>query len=115
MWMRLTVSRSSTYVDVVLHEIMERYHPGESDPYIRVLQAAHLDEDKYFGQLVSDDLIQIIQDIRTAHKGDSETAPVNCVAQKLKVDIEEVINFKGSDQDGRLSFTLSAWGSTTRN
>lgn len=95
----MQVENLNTYVDVVRHEIMERYRPGETDPYIRILQAAHLDEDVYFGQLVSGDLIQIIRDIRTAHKGDSETAPVNSVAEELKQDIEEAMNFKGSDQE----------------
>ena len=95
----MQVQHLNTYVDVVRHEIMERYRPGESDPYIRVLRAANLDEDKYFGQLVSDDLIQIVQDIRTAHKGDSETAPTNPIAEELKEDIKQVMNFKGSDQE----------------
>lgn len=85
------------YVDVVRHEIMERYRPGEADPYIRILQAAHLDEDVYFSELVSSNLIQIIWDIRVTHKGDSKTAPVNSVAEELKQDIEEAMNFKGSD------------------
>lgn len=95
----MQVENLNTYVDVVRHEIMERYRPGETDPYIRILQASHLDEDVYFSQLVSGDLIHIIRDIRAAHRGDSETAPVNSVAEELKQDIEEAMNFKGSDQE----------------
>ena len=33
----------------------------------------------------------------SAHLGDSEGAPVNTVAEELRQDIEEVMNFKGSD------------------
>ena len=57
----------------------------------------NLDEDEYFSQLVSEDLRQVIQDIRAAHKGDSEGAPVNSVAEELRQDIEDAMKFKGSD------------------
>ena len=40
---------------------------------------------------------RVIQDIRAAHKGDSEGAPINTVAEELRRDIEETMNFKGSD------------------
>ena len=40
---------------------------------------------------------RIIRDIRAVHKGDSEGAPVNTVAEELRQDIEEVMNSKGSD------------------
>ena len=93
----MQVQNLNAYVDVVRQEIIDRYRPGEDDPHLRVLRAAHLDEDEYFSQLVSEDIGRIIRDIRTAHLGDSEGAPVNTVAEELRQDIEEVMNFKGSD------------------
>ena len=93
----MQVQSLNAYVDVVRQEIIDRYQPGEDDPHLRVLRAAHLDEDEYFSQLVSEDLRRVIQDIRAAHKGDSEGAPVNSVAEELRQDIEETMNFKGSD------------------
>lgn len=93
----MQVQSLNAYVDVVRQEIIDRYQPGEDDPHLRVLRAAHLDEDEYFSQLVSEDLRRVIQDIRAAHKGDSESAPVNTVAEELRRDIEETMNFKGSD------------------
>lgn len=93
----IQVQSLNAYVDVVRQEIIDRYQPGEDDPHLRVLRAAHLDEDEYFSQLVSEDLRRVIQDIRAAHKGDSEGAPVNSVAEELRQDIEDTMNFKGSD------------------
>lgn len=93
----MQVQSLNAYVDVVRQEIMDRYQPGEDDPHLRVLRAAHLDEDEYFSQLVSEDLRWVIQDIRAAHKGDREGAPVNSVAEELRQDIEDAMNFKGSD------------------
>ena len=93
----MQVQNLNAYVDVVRQEIIDRYRPGEDDPHLRVLRAAHLDEDEYFSQLVSEDLRRVIQDIRAAHKGDREGAPVNSVAEELRQDIEDAMNFKGSD------------------
>ena len=93
----MQIQNLNAYVDVVRQEIIDRYQPGEDDPHLLVLRAAHLDEDEYFSQLVSEDLRRVIQNIRAAHKGDSEGAPVNSVAKELRQDIEDAMNFKGSD------------------
>ncbi len=95
----MQVQNLNTYVDTVRHEILERHRPGEADPYLRILSAAHLEEEEYFSQLVSDDLKSIIHDIRTDHKGDSESAPVNSISEELRQNIEETMNFKGSDAE----------------
>ena len=78
------------------HEIIERYRPGEDDPHLKVLQAAHISDDEYFSHMVLDDLNLIIRDIREAHKKDSESAPQTTVADELKENLEAVENFKGS-------------------
>ena len=83
-------------VDTVRHEIIERYRPGEDDPHLKVLQAAHISDDEYFSHMVRDDLNLIIRDIREAHKKDSESAPQTTVADELKENLEAVENFKGS-------------------
>ena len=49
--------------------------------------------------MVSNDLHEIIKDIREAHKKDSDTAPENTIADELKKDLEEVSNFKGSEKE----------------
>ena len=77
-------------------EIIERYRPGEDDPHLKVLQAAHISDDEYFSHMVLDDLNLIIRDIREAHKKDSESAPQTTVADELKENLEAVEKFKGS-------------------
>ena len=83
-------------VDTIRHEIIERYRPGEDNPHLKVLQAAHISDDEYFNQMVRDDLNLIIRDIREAPKKDSESAPQTTVADELKENPEAVENFKGS-------------------
>lgn len=83
-------------VDTVRHEIIEWYHPSKDDPHLRILQAAHIEDDKYFSHMVLDDLNLIIRDIQEHHKKDSESAPQTTVADELKENLETFENFKGS-------------------
>ena len=93
---RRSRDRSRYKVNTVRHEIIERYRPGEDDPHLKVLQAAHISDDEYFSHMVLDDLNLIIRDIRETHKKDSESAPQTTVANELKENLEAVENFKGS-------------------
>ena len=90
----MQIQNLNALVDTVRHEIIERYRPGEDDPHLKVLQAAHISDDEYFSHMVRDDLNLIIRDIREAHKKDSESAPQTTVADELKENLEAVENFK---------------------
>ena len=52
----MQIQNLNALVDTVRHEIIERYRPGEDDPHLKVLQAAHISDDEYFSQMVRDDL-----------------------------------------------------------
>ena len=110
----MQIQNLNALVDTVRHEIIERYRPGEDDPHLKVLQAAHISDDEYFSHMVLDDLNLIIRDIREAHKKDSESAPQTTVADELKENLEAVENFKGSRMKSWLSFTASSLVSTIK-
>ncbi len=105
----MQIQNLNSLVDTVRHEIIERYRPGEDDPYLRILQAAHIEDDEYFSHMIQDDISAIVRDIRAAHKSDSESAPPTTIAEELKQDLEDVANFKGSPLKNRLRFTASGW------
>ena len=92
----MQIQNLNSLVDTVRHEIIERYRPGEDDPHLRILQAAHIEDDEYFSHMIQDDISVIVHDIRAAHKSDSESAPPTTIAEELKQDLEDVANFKGS-------------------
>lgn len=92
----MQIQNLNSLVDTVRHEIIERYRPGEDDPHLRILQAAHIEDDEYFSHMIQDDISVIVRDVRTAHKSDSESAPSTTIAEELKQDLEDVANFKGS-------------------
>ena len=66
----MQIQNLNALVDTVRHEIIERYRPGEDDPHLKVLQAAHISDDEYFSHMVLDDLNRIIRDIREALERD---------------------------------------------
>ena len=45
----MQIQNLNALVDTVRHEIIERYRPGEDDPHLKVLQAAHISDDFYQG------------------------------------------------------------------
>ena len=92
----MQIQNLNALVDTIRHEIIERHRPGEDDPYLKVLQAAHVTDDEYFSCMVLDDINLIIRDIWEVHKKDSESAPQTTVAVELKENLEAVENFKGS-------------------
>ena len=101
----MQIQNLNALVDTVRHEIIERYRPGEDDPHLKVLQAAHISDDEYFSHMVLDDLNLIIRDIREAHKKDSESAPQIWKRSK----ISRAVGMKSW-----LSFTASSSASTIK-
>ena len=110
----MQIQNLNALVDTVRHEIIERYRPGEDDPHLKVLQAAHISDDEYFSHMVLDDLNLIIRDIRETHKKDSESAPQTTVADELKENLEAVENFRAVVWKNWQCFTASSSVSTIK-
>ena len=95
----MQVRNLNAWVDIVRNEIVEKYRPGENDPTISVLKAAHIEEDIYFRNIVNEDMDGIIRDIREAHKKDSTSAPDTTAVDEIKNSLEEAARFQGSDAE----------------
>lgn len=95
----MQIKNLNAWIDVVRAELIAKYDPDKDDPYLRVLEAAHIDDHEYFSQMVHDDIDKIIRDIREAHRHDSVSAPEMTAAEQMKKDLEEVANFKGSKME----------------
>ena len=111
----MQIQNLNALVDTVRHEIIERYRPGEDDPHLKVLQAAHISDDEYFSHMVLDDLNLIIRDIREAHKKDSESAPQTTVADELKENLEAVENSRQTGMKSLVVLTASNLVSTIKS
>ena len=69
------IQNLNAWVDVARAEIVEKYQPGEHDKTAGVLQSAHVREGDYFSSQVHHDIDAIMEDIREAHRGRSDSAP----------------------------------------
>lgn len=63
---------ANAIVDTMSATIMKQYNPGLTDPQLRQLVAAHLDEDEY---VIQRDINGIAIDLREAHKEDFFSVP----------------------------------------
>lgn len=91
----MQIQNLNAWIDVVRQELIAKHNPGKDDPTLRVLEAAHINDDEYFSHLVNEDIDRIIRDLREKHRKDSTSAPEVSVVQKMKQDLDEVANFKG--------------------
>lgn len=92
----MQIQNLNAWVDVARAEIVEKYQPGENDRMTYLLQASHVDEGEYFTSRVHRDMDTIMEDMREAHRGRSDSAPENSAAEELKQGLEEVARFNGS-------------------
>jgi len=92
----MQIQNLNAWVDVARAEIVEKYQPEENDGTAYLLQASHVDEGEYFTRRVHRGIDAIMTDMREAHRGRSDSAPENSVAEELKRDLEEVARFNGS-------------------
>lgn len=93
------IDNLNAWVSVARAEILARRQPDEEDIYLRTLEAAYIQEDKYFTHAVHEDMDAIIADIRKSHKKDVTTADDGTAAARLKQNVEDAMQFEGSDQE----------------
>lgn len=64
------VQSANTIVDAVSATIMKQHNPGLTDPQLRQLIAAHIDDDIFCHYVIQQDISKIALDLREAHKDD---------------------------------------------
>ncbi len=84
----MQIGNLNSMLETVRQMILEKYDP-EEDNNLRTLKAAQLQEDKYFAQVISNDVEKIITDLKEAHKDDSTSADDSLSLDSFKADIEE--------------------------
>lgn len=91
-------------------KILAERAPDDKDAYLRTLEAAYIEENRYFTHAVHEGMDAIIADIRELHRKDSTTADAGTLAAKLKRDIEEAMQFQGSAQERELRIYCNQLG-----
>jgi len=92
----MQVHNLNAWVEAVRAKYLNEYQPGEQDMDVLFSDAVLLRERDYFTSRVHEDINAIMEDIREAHRGRSESGPEHSVIAEFKQDLEDVANFKGS-------------------
>ncbi len=64
------VQTANAIVDTMGATIMKQYNPGLTDPQLRQLVAAHINDDSFCRYVIQQDINGIALDLREAHRDD---------------------------------------------
>ena len=106
----MRINDMNTMLESARLQIMQQYHPGENDLYMRTLELAQITEEDYFGHVVHKDMDGIMRDIREAHRKDPMTADTASPVADVQMQLEDVMNHKGTDEEKQARLLLKSLG-----
>ena len=97
-------------LEAVRQMALAKHKGEEEDLYLRTLAVSQVQEEEYFGHVVSKDIAAILHDIRDAHKTDSTTADQTSAAAQVHQQLENAANFEGSSEEKKAKALLATLG-----
>ena len=98
------VQSANAIVDAVSATIMKQYNPGLSDPQLRQLIAAHIDDDSFCRYVIQQDINKIALDLREAHKDDFFSVPEDNPLKGLLQAVDEAASEYCDPEQASLAF-----------
>ena len=91
-------------VDTMSATIMKQYNPGLTDPQLRQLVAAHIDDDSFCRYVIQQDINSIALDLREAHRDDFFSVPEDTPLKGLLQAADEVAREDSDPEQASLAF-----------
>ena len=98
------VQAANAIVDTMSATIMKRYNPGLTDPQLRQLVAAHIDDDSFCRYVIQQAINGIALDLREAHKDDFFSVPEDNPLEDFLQTIEETAKEDSDPEQAALVF-----------
>ena len=98
------VQSANAIVDAVSATIMKQYNPGLSDPQLRQLIAAHIDDDSFCRYVIQQDINKIALNLREAHKDDFFSVPEDNPLEDFLQTAEETASPDSDPEQAALAF-----------
>ena len=89
---------ANAIVDAVSATIMKQHNPGLSDPQLRQLIAAHIDDDSFCRYVIQQDINKIALDLRETHKDDFFSVPEDNPLEDFLQTADEVASEDGAPE-----------------
>lgn len=106
----MRINDMNAVLEAVRQMVLAKREDGANDLYLRTLELAQVPEEEYFSHVVSDDLNEILRDIREAHKTDSTTADEPSAAAQVQQQLQTAMNFEGSSDEKKARALLATLG-----
>ena len=98
------VQAANAIVDIMSATIMKQHNPGLSDPQLRQLVAAHIDDDSFCRYVIQQDINKIALDLREAHKDDFFSVPEDNPLEDFLQTAEETASPDSDLEQAALAF-----------
>ena len=98
------IQGANAIVDAMSATIMKRHNPGLTDPQLRQLITAHIDEDSFCRYVIQQDINKIALDLREAHKDDFFSVPEYNPLKGFLQAADEAASEDGDPEQASLAF-----------
>ena len=98
------VQSANAIVDIMSATIMKQHNPGLSDPQLRQLVTAHIDDDSFCRYVIQQDINGIALDLREAHKDDFFSVPEDNPLEDFLQTAEETAKEDSDPEQAALAF-----------
>ena len=106
----MRINDMNAVLESVRQMVLAKQEGNADDLHLRTLELAQVQEDEYFGHVISDDLKLILRDIREAHQNDVTAADSRSPALDVQQSLQEAMNYKGSDAEKQARIFLATFG-----
>ena len=104
------INDMNAMLEAVRQQVIQQYATEDGDLHTRTLALAQIQTTEYFKQVLSDDLISILSDIREAHKQDATTADGESAAKAVSEYLQTAMSYEGSPQEKQARVYLAGLG-----
>ena len=104
------INDMNAMLEAVRQQIIQQYAVENEDLHTRTLALAQIQAAEYFKQVLSDDLIGILSDIRELHRQDVTTADGKSAAEAVSEYLQTAMSYEGSSQEKQARVYLAGLG-----
>lgn len=104
------INDMNAMLEAVRRQTMEQYKADEGDLYMRTLELGQIQTEDYFARVLSDDLAEILNDIREVHRKDATTADETSAAEEVRKQLQKAAHYEGSPQEKQAKVYLASLG-----
>ena len=98
------VQGANAIVDAVSATIMKQHNPGLTDPQLRQLITAHIDDDSFCRYVIQQDINGIALDLRETHRDDFFSVPEDNPLKGFLQAVDEAASEDGDPEQASLAF-----------